>query len=48
MNSKQVKKLRKAIKKAQIGSFKEFAETIDSAPFRLRLKIIFKILFKKL
>ena len=48
MNSKQVKRLRKEIKKAQIGSFKEFAETIDSAPLRLRLKIIFKILFKKL
>lgn len=48
MNSKIVKKLRKEIKRAQVGSFKEFAETIDASPLKLRLKIIFKILFKKL
>ena len=46
MNSKQVKKLRKEIKRAQIGSFKEFAETIDEAPLKLRLKIIFKIILR--
>jgi hypothetical protein len=48
MNGKQIKKLRKEIKRAQVGSFSEFAETINLAPLKLRLKIIFKILFKKL
>ena len=48
MNGKQIKKLRKEIKRAQVGSFSEFAETIDNAPFRLRLKIAIKILRAKL
>lgn len=48
MNSKQVKKIRKAIRKEQVGSFEEFAETINSAPLKLRVKIAFKILIKKL
>lgn len=48
MNAKAVKKLRQAIRKEQVGSFNEFAETIDSAPFRLRIKIAIKIIFKKL
>ena len=48
MNSKQVKKLRKVIKKEQVGSFQEFAETINASPLKLRLKIAFKIIFKKL
>ena len=48
MNGKQIKKLRKEIKRAQVGSFGEFAETINTAPFRLRLKIAFKILRAKL
>ena len=48
MNGKQTKKLKQIVKRAQVGSFSEFAETIDSAPFRLRLKIAFKILRAKL
>jgi len=48
MNNKIAKRLRKEIKRVQVGSFKEFAETIDASPLRLRLKIIFKILVKKL
>ena len=48
MNSKQVKKIRKIIKKEQVGSFQEFADTINTAPLKLRVKIAFKILIKKL
>lgn len=48
MNSKQVKKLRKEIKKAQIGNFNEFAETINASPLKLRIRIATKIIFKKL
>lgn len=48
MNAKAVKKLRQAIRKEQVGSFNEFAETINSAPFRLRIKIAMKIIFRKL
>lgn len=48
MNGKQIKKLRKEIKRVQVGSFSEFAETINTAPFRLRLKIAIKILRAKL
>ena len=48
MNSKQVKKLRKVIRKEQVGSFQEFADTINTAPLKLRVKIAFKILIKKL
>jgi hypothetical protein len=48
MNGKQIKEVRREIKRVQIGSFREFAETIDASPLRLRLKIIFKILFKTL
>jgi hypothetical protein len=48
VNGKQTKKLRKEIKRAQVGSFSEFAETINTAPFKLRLKIAVKILRKKL
>lgn len=44
MNSKAVKKLRQIVRKEQVASFKEFAETIDSAPLKLRLKIALKIL----
>jgi hypothetical protein len=48
VNGKQIKKLRKEIKRAQVGSFSEFAETIKTEPFKLRLKIAFKILRAKL
>ena len=48
MNGKQIKKLRKEVKLAQVGSFSEFAETINSAPLKLRIKIAVKILRKKL
>ena len=48
MNGKQTKKLKQIVKRAQVGNFKEFAETIDNAPFRLRLKIAVRILRKKL
>jgi hypothetical protein len=48
VNGKQTKKLRKEIKRAQVGSFSEFAETINTAPFKLRLKIAIKILRAKL
>ena len=48
MNAKAVKKLRQAIRKEQVVSFNEFAETINSAPIRLRIKIAMKIIFKKL
>ena len=48
MDAKAVKKIRQAIRKEQVGSFNEFAETINSAPFRLRIKIAIKIIFKKL
>lgn len=48
MNGKQTKKLKQIVKRAQVGSFSEFAETINTAPFKLRLKIAVKILRKKL
>ena len=48
MNGKQIKKLRKEVKRAQVGDFLEFAETINSAPLKLRIKIAVKILRKKL
>ena len=48
MNGKQIKKLRKLVKLAQVGNFGEFAEAINGSPLKLRLRIIFKILFKKL
>lgn len=48
MNNKAVKKLRQVVRKQQVGSFSEFAETIDSAPLKIRLKIAIKIIFKKL
>lgn len=48
MNAKAVKKLRQIVKKQQVGSINEFAETINSAPFKLRIKIAMKIIFKKL
>ena len=48
MNNKAVKKLRQVVRKQQVGSFSEFAETIDSAPLKIRLKIVIKIIFKKL
>ena len=48
MNSKQIKKLRKEIKKAQVGNFNEFAETINASPLKLRIKIAIKIIFRKL
>jgi hypothetical protein len=48
VNAKQIKKIRKEIKRAQVGSFSEYAETINTAPFKLRLKIAVKILRKKL
>ena len=48
MNAKAVKKLRQIVKKQQVESFNEFAETINSAPFKLRIKIAMKIIFKKL
>ena len=48
MNAKAVKKLRQVIRKEQVGNFNEFAETINSAPFKLRIKIAIKIIFKKL
>lgn len=44
MNGKQIKKLRQAVKKAQVGSFSEFAETINASPLKLRIKIAVKIL----
>ena len=48
MNGKQIKKLRKEIKRVQVGSFSEFAETINAAPIRLRIKIAIKVLMAKL
>ena len=39
MNGKQIKKFRKEVKRAQVGNFSEFAETINSAPLKLRIKI---------
>ena len=48
MNGKQIKKLRKEIKRVQVGNFSEFADTINSAPLKLRIKIAVKILRKKL
>lgn len=48
MNAKQIKKLRQVVRKQQAGNFDEFADTINSAPFRLRVKIAIKIIFRKL
>lgn len=48
MNGKQVKKLRRIVKDAQVGNFHEFAETINASPLKLRIKIATKIIFKKL
>ena len=48
MNGKQIKKLRKEIKRAQVGSFGEFAEAINNSPLKIRIKIAVKILRGKL
>ena len=48
MNAKTIKKIRKEIKRAQVGGFDEFAETINSAPLKLRIKTAVKILRGKL
>lgn len=48
MNGKQTKKLKQIVKRAQVGSFSEFAETINAAPIRLRIKIAIKVLMAKL
>ena len=48
MNGKQIKKLRQAVRREQVGSFGEFAETINSSPLKLRIKIAVKILQGKL
>lgn len=48
MNGKQIKKLRKEVKRAQVGSFGEFAEAINNSPLKIRIKIAVKILRKKL
>ena len=44
MNGKQIKKLRKEVKRAQVGSFGEFAEAINNSPLKVRIKIAVKIL----
>lgn len=44
MNGKQIKILRKEVKRAQIGSFGEFAEAINNSPLKIRIKIAIKIL----
>ena len=44
MNGKQIKKLRKEVKRAQVGSFGEFAEAINNSPLKVRIKIVVKIL----
>lgn len=44
MNGKQIKKLRKEVKRAQVGSFGEFAEAINNSPLKIRIKIAVKIL----
>ena len=48
MNGKKAKKIRRALRKDRRRTFGEFAEVIDRSPLRIRLRIIFKILFKKL
>ena len=48
MNGKQIKKLRKEVKRAQVGSFGEFAEAINNSPLKIRIKIAVKILRGKL
>ena len=42
MNGKQIKKLRKEVKRAQVGSFGEFAEAINNSPLKVRIKIAVK------
>ena len=44
MNGKQIKKLRKEVKRAQVGSFGEFAEAINNSPLKIRIKIAVKII----
>ena len=48
MNAKQIKKIRKEVKRAQVGSFSEFAEAINKSPLKIRIKIAVKILRGKL
>ena len=48
MNGKTAKKIRRVLSKDRGRAFVEFAEVIDRSPLRIRLRIIFKILFKKL
>lgn len=48
MNGKQTKKLKQIVKRAQVGSFSEFAEAINNSPLRIRIKIAVKILRGKL
>ena len=48
MNGKQIKKIRKEVKRAQVGSFGEFAEAINNSPLKIRIKIAVKILWGRL
>lgn len=48
MNGKTARKIRRVLHKDSRRAFGEFAEVIDRSPLRIRLRIIFKILFKKL
>lgn len=48
MNGKTEKKIRRVLSKDRRRAFGEFAEVIDRSPLKTRLRIIFKILFKKL
>ena len=48
MNGKQTKKLKQIVKRAQVGSFSEFAEAINNSPLKIRIKIAVRILRKKL
>lgn len=48
MNGKLAKKIRRATAKDIQARFGEIAEVIDSAPLKIRVKIMWKILWKKL
>lgn len=46
--SSKAKKSRQVVAQAEKATFRRFADYVDICPFRLRLKIAIKIIFKKL
>ena len=46
--SSRAKKGRRVVAQVETATFRRFADMVDVCPFRLRIKIAIKIIFKKL